>query len=356
MAQFRPSWLLYGANGYTAKLIAARAKAKGFEPILAGRNLPAVEATAAPMGLKSRIFDVTNYAATDKALMGVKLVLNCAGPFDQTAAPLASACIRNSVHYLDIAGEVQTIRQVQRLDERAREERVLLLSGVGFGCLPSEALLAYIKKQRPGVLRAQLALAVDGNPSKGTMTSMAQSLKLPGYRLDRGQLVAAKPGESKMSFDFGPGGKRKAGLNPWRGDLFTAQLGLGFNHLDCYMTFPWMAYQIFRNPNILEGEGLLGKLYQWFSKRGGDGPNEGDLQKHKSYIYAQGMDEDGRKTGGVLACPNAYAATASCALYAVDYVLKNKVPDGFSTCGALFGDAPLTALEGFQFTPFGERQ
>ena len=38
MAQFKPSWLLYGATGYTGALIAEMAKARGAEPILAGRN------------------------------------------------------------------------------------------------------------------------------------------------------------------------------------------------------------------------------------------------------------------------------------------------------------------------------
>ena len=31
-------WMIYGANGYSGKLIAKHAKDKGFNPVVAGRN------------------------------------------------------------------------------------------------------------------------------------------------------------------------------------------------------------------------------------------------------------------------------------------------------------------------------
>ena len=34
----RGKWLLYGANGYTGRLVAEEAVRRGLQPILAGRN------------------------------------------------------------------------------------------------------------------------------------------------------------------------------------------------------------------------------------------------------------------------------------------------------------------------------
>jgi len=43
--------MLYGANGYTGKLIAAEAARRGLKPVLAGRNRDALDALAVPLKL-----------------------------------------------------------------------------------------------------------------------------------------------------------------------------------------------------------------------------------------------------------------------------------------------------------------
>jgi short subunit dehydrogenase-like uncharacterized protein len=350
MAQFKPSWLIYGATGFTGRLIAETAKAAGAEPILAGRNAEKLQAIAGPLGLKVRAFDINDRNACDKGMMGIKLLLNCAGPFTTTAVPLAQACIRNSVHYLDIAGEVHAVRALQRLGDRAKEDEVMLLPSVAFGCMPSEALLAYIKEQRPGTLRAQVAFAIDGSPSKGTVTTTFECLSMPGYQRDRDQLINAKPAEQKLTIDFGPGGKRTCQTNPWRADLFNVG-ALGIARLETFTAYPWFVLDLFKKPAAAQGQGLMGKIVKFFVGRMPEGPDAAKRSQSKSYFWAEGVDEDGRKAGGVLVGPNAYDLTAICALYAVNRVLAGQYRAGFTTCGELFGADPLTQLKGVQFIP-----
>jgi saccharopine dehydrogenase (NAD+, L-lysine-forming) len=50
--------LIYGATGYTGKLIAKVAADQGAQPILAGRDLQKVQAIAKPLGLASRAFEL----------------------------------------------------------------------------------------------------------------------------------------------------------------------------------------------------------------------------------------------------------------------------------------------------------
>ena len=50
--------LIYGATGYTGKLIAKAAVECGVRPILAGRNIEKVKAVVEPLGLIGRAFDL----------------------------------------------------------------------------------------------------------------------------------------------------------------------------------------------------------------------------------------------------------------------------------------------------------
>ncbi|HYA81010.1 MAG TPA: NAD(P)H-binding protein, partial [Methylocystis sp.] len=83
--------LIYGATGYTGKLIARVAVGQGARPILAGRNLEKVEAIAKPLGLAARAFDLRDPRRIDTAIKDVSAVLCVAGPFSTTSTPMANA-------------------------------------------------------------------------------------------------------------------------------------------------------------------------------------------------------------------------------------------------------------------------
>ena len=113
-------WMIYGANGYTGELIAREAKSQGKTPILAGRSAAKIIALARQLKLQST------------ALRGVRLVLNCAGPFSKTADPLMRACIAAKAHYLDITGEIDVLEGAHRYDADAK--------AAGRGLMPGRRL------------------------------------------------------------------------------------------------------------------------------------------------------------------------------------------------------------------------
>ena len=80
--------LIYGATGYTGKLMARTAREQGLEPILAGRDAEKARAVAEPLGLTWRSFDLAEPAKVDAALKDVAVVLNAAGPFSATSRPI----------------------------------------------------------------------------------------------------------------------------------------------------------------------------------------------------------------------------------------------------------------------------
>jgi short subunit dehydrogenase-like uncharacterized protein len=54
------------------------------------------------------------------ALVGIGVVLSCAGPFRHAAGPPADAYIESGVHYLDIASEIPVYQALQAKDAEAK--------------------------------------------------------------------------------------------------------------------------------------------------------------------------------------------------------------------------------------------
>ena len=143
------TWMIYGANGYTGKLIAMEAVRRGLSPILAGRNREAIEQLAGELKLECRVFSLDHSDDVSRALEGLKLVLHCAGPFSVTSQPMISACLATGVHYLDITGEISVFENAHCQDEQARRADVVLMPGAGFDVVPSDCLAASLVDALP---------------------------------------------------------------------------------------------------------------------------------------------------------------------------------------------------------------
>lgn len=121
--------MIYGATGYTGRMAAQHAAAAGTPLILAGRNEAALASLAASLDMEYRVFALDDAAAIERALHGVAVLLNCAGPFAGTAAILMRAGIRHGVHYLDVAAELDGYRLAEVLDAEASIRVAMHVSG-----------------------------------------------------------------------------------------------------------------------------------------------------------------------------------------------------------------------------------
>ena len=113
--------LLYGANGYTGKLILDVALREGLRPVLAGRRADAVEPIAKAHSLPSLCFALDDPATVSQLLEPFSALLLAAGPFSRTSAPALEACLRSKTAYLDITGEVDVFESAFARDT-GREE------------------------------------------------------------------------------------------------------------------------------------------------------------------------------------------------------------------------------------------
>jgi short subunit dehydrogenase-like uncharacterized protein len=81
-----------------------------------------IAAAAADMGASEAHVAVVHEAdSLDRAIDGCAIVVNCAGPFAESAPALIEAAARASVHYIDITGEILVARETfDRFEERFR--------------------------------------------------------------------------------------------------------------------------------------------------------------------------------------------------------------------------------------------
>lgn len=350
-------WLIYGANGYTGKLIARLARERGFQPVLAGRDAEALFALANELQLDYRVFDLDNYRTVAGYLHDIDAVLHCAGPFIHTAEAMARACIASGSHYLDITGEIPVYQLLYDLSDQAREAGVTLLPGVGFDIVPTDCLALYLKKQMPDAHRLEIAFQGLGAISGGTLKSTLAQLP-QGSMIRENGVLRRLPHGSRQAMAGLASGKKKVFTIPW-GDVFTAYHTTGIGNISVYIPLPeglahsfgllQPLFQLTRFDTVRAG---LDRLVDWLVS----GPDEKTRQSGHCELWGRALDKSGRKMVEARArTGEAYWFTARSALLAVLRLASRgpgrDYPAGFQTPAGLFGEDFLLEIKGSEITP-----
>ena len=329
--------LIYGATGYTGKLIAKAAIDQGARPILAGRSLDKVNAVAGPLGLVARAFDLRDPARIDAGIRDVSVVLNVAGPFSATSRSVADACLRNRVHYLDITGEIDVFEALAARDAEAKARGVMLLPGVGFDVVPSDCLGSHLKRRLPDAIDLKLYLSFGAYFSRGTAKTMIEAIAA-GTRLRRkGRIVSLDQPEAG-SCDFGKGEKPTIQVS-W-GDVATAFHSTGIPNIEAHfeaspamMAFartPWFV-KTFLGLDLMQS--LLKFQIDWLP----EGPSDSARRAGRAVLVGEARDKAGQTVRTRLRTPDAYSLTAATAFDAAKRVAAGEAKPGFQTPSPAFG-------------------
>jgi len=197
------SLLIYGAYGYTGELISRTAVERGFDPILAGRDPDRLHSLGTELDCRSRAFGLTD--DIEAQLSGVNAVLNCAGPFEETAEPFVAACLNRGVDYLDITGELPVFERLARRDQAATDAGVTLMPGVGYDVVPTDSLSAHLQERLPEATHLSLALSASGSLSGGTLKTLINGFGSGSAIREDGQLRAIPTASKQRVVDFGSG-------------------------------------------------------------------------------------------------------------------------------------------------------
>ncbi|MEV4615055.1 saccharopine dehydrogenase NADP-binding domain-containing protein [Kitasatospora sp. NPDC049258] len=177
--------VVYGAYGHTGRFVVAQLRDQGFVPVLSGRDPEKLRALAASHpGLEVRPAPVDDPGALDRALAGAAAVVNCAGPFATTAAPVIEAALRAGIPYLDVAAEIEAnVDTFAQFADRARAAGAVVLPAMAFYGGLGDLLATAAMDDWTAADEAHIAYGLSSwHPTDGTRTAGRISRERRGGR------------------------------------------------------------------------------------------------------------------------------------------------------------------------------
>jgi len=342
--------MLYGASGYTGRLIAREAAAGGLQPVLAGRHAARIEPLAKELRCEYRAFGLDSVPEIAAALRGVAAVLHCAGPFSATAAPMMEACLAAGVHYLDITGEIDVIESASCRHDRASAAGIAILPAVGMDVVPSDCLAARLAEALPRAARLELAFGGMASVSHGTAATIWENLGHGGRIRQDGRIVRVPAAWKVQEIPF-PRGPQLAMTIPW-GDVASAFHTTGIPNIEVYAAVPARQLTVlrrFRWMARLAGIGVVQSLGRRWIDRRVKGPSEAELTRGRTEFWGRATDEAGRVAEATLETPNGYALTVQTSLAILQQVLADRVRAGFSTPASALSSRFIESLPDVTF-------
>lgn len=341
--------LIYGAYGYTGQLIMEECLARGWRPVLAGRDASRLAAVAEPHTLPHVAFALGDRAALDATLQRVTAVLHCAGPFIHTAQRMLEACLRTGTHYLDITGEIQVFEALAAQSELAREAGIMVLPGVGFDVVPTDCLARWLTQLQPGATHLELAFEGLGGVSQGTAHTAVEQAGEGGMVRRNGYLQRVPPAHQTRQVDFGDGPVAVASI-PW-GDVATAYYSTGVPDITTYARLPRQTIRAMKGLRLaapLARQRPVKRLLHWWVDRQPAGPDAATRSGGRTRVWGCATAEDGTFAEGLLYGPEGYAFTAAAATEAAGRTLDGAVSPGFQTPATAFGADLVLSIPGVE--------
>lgn len=182
---------VFGANGHTGRFVVTELLRRGLKPIAIGRNAERLAATGFPeRGIQCREAVVEDDEALDRALAGAAAVINCAGPFMDTADAVTRAALRAGIHYLDVTAEQPSVQATfERHEVAARKAGVAIIPAMGFYGGLADLLVAAVMDEWEHADTIEIRVALDSwLPTRGTRVTgeknIARRLAVSGGQLE----------------------------------------------------------------------------------------------------------------------------------------------------------------------------
>ncbi|WP_306054386.1 saccharopine dehydrogenase family protein [Natronococcus wangiae] len=345
-----PTLLCYGSYGFVGDLIAREAIDRDVNLVLAGRDGDRLSEQVDELDRPGRRFDLDDPETVADALEDVDCVLNCAGPFSNTAEPLVDGCLRSGTDYVDITGEIPVIESIHDRDEEAVDADVTLLPSAGLSTVPMDCLAAHLAERLPDA--TSLALGVDSfrPPSIGTVRTVIEGADTGGAIRRDGRLEPVPTAWRTREIDFGRGA-RPAVTMPM-GDVSTAHYTTGIPNVEVYAVMPEPARTALRLHRYLAPAFELTPVEWTLKKLAGfvrEGPGEWSRERGSAYIWGEARtDGDDERVVSRLQTPDPYIVTVNAAVATAERVLAGDADSGFQTPAGAFGADFVLELDGVE--------
>ena len=338
--------LIYGAYGYTGQLTAAVAASKHLDVVLAGRNRDPLAQLGSRLNLPIRVVGLDDADALANALHDVRSVIHMAGPFAVTSQSMLNACLRTRTHYVDITGEIAVFEATW--SRRAEIERagITVVPGSGFDVVPSDCVAAHVAGQLDRPRALVLGFRGLDSASRGTLQTAIRDVSTPVLCRRAGRIVPLDD-RSPRSVDFGAGAEPCLPVS-W-GDVATAFHSTGADDITVY----------FRETPLLKSMAVAQRRFAWLLgsgamqrvlaaaiRRAPEGPSELQRRRHRTTVWAEAVDDAGRRVRSALSTHDPYEFTANSVLEITNRIHALPAPLGVVTPSQAFGAEFALAIPG----------
>ena len=341
---------IYGATGYTGRLVAREAARRGLSLVLSGRDAARLHALARDLDGEPpvRAAALDDRAALRHALGDCAAVINCAGPFTRLGEPVVRAAVETGTHYVDTTGEQRFMRLVfERYDDAARAAEVAVVPAVGFDYLPGDLISRLAASGHEPLRELVVAYAVTGfAATRGTLQSTLHVLRGDDVAYEDGDWRPAGTGPLRAAFTFPePFGRQPVTKLP-AGEVVTVPRHTETRKVTALITTTTMLPVPGLAPAVAALTPPLGlvlrtpvrALAEAAIDRLPEGPSE-DQRRRSRFVVEAIADGEGGTTGrGVVRGGDVYGLTAVTAVHAASLVAA----EGYDRAGVL---SPATAFD-----------
>ena len=336
--------IVYGASGATGRLIVEVARARGLPLALAGRSRTSLEALGAGLPiLTAGVDDPAGLAAM--AARG-SVVLNAAGPFEQTGVPLAQAALAGGAAYVDVGGEVEVLVAQQALDARARAAGLPLVCAAGYGVTAGEGLALHVAGRAPGARKLRLGLdTYVGHHSAGASRSTIAGLKRGSYEIAEGRIRRTVIADRPWTIDLDGESFLFAGAP--LAEAWAAALSSGVAQVRVGIRTRRALIPVFRMAALAARIGAVERFMARRATSEPSGEGEGGVAAgRRSTLIAEAWGENGAQAASALVIRReGYAVSAEIAVSAAQATVASSL-SGFHTPGSAFGADFILGVRG----------
>jgi len=339
--------MIYGAYGYSAQLIAERARERGLTPILAGRDSDKTRGVAERLGFEWRDFSLDDPQLIAESLSDIDAVIHCAGPFSATSAPMIDACLRAGTHYFDITGEISVFEHAHsaQIDAAAKEAGIVICPGVGFDVVPTDCLAKALIEALPDATHLDLGFHGDANLSPGTAKTIVETLGYGTFARRNGELVNIPL--DVRDVDYGKGPRQSLSVS-W-GDVSTAFYTTGIENITVYWPANDAMVRQFRFSRLLHPLLRLRPVQNFIKgqiEKRVEGPSQEKRDQQKVHVWGEVRNTRGQTISARITTANGYTVTQLAPVVIIEHLLQHHVAAGSTTPAVLMGKDFASQLAG----------
>jgi len=339
------TWMIYGAYGYTGRLIVEESVRRGYKPILAGRNANKLAELAQRHGLEWQVMSLADASRTQQAVRGKNLLLNAAGPFSETGPPLIAACLDAGVSYIDVSGELEHLRNVEAQDGMARKDGLALLTSAGFGTTYADILASCLLERLPTAIQLRLSVAAaNALRTPGAQRTVVAVLADGGYVVTGGRFARRRLADQTWTVRTN-GAAVDFAAAPM-GELASLRHSTRIGEIVVGRPMPRGSAMVLRTLSPLLKGALAVSAIRRYASRDGAGAAAPTPVQHdglRSQLWAEARDANGTTVVAQLDTGEGYVAAAEAAIANAEALVEGDLRGAF-TPGSAFGAALLARL------------